>query len=291
MTFYKRDDETVTSLAMFVDDNIARVYEVGKEPQLEAEIFRAIYLIIYMLACKQSLYKNWEQLDDFAMYGAKMVYNRMVNPKQFVPDEKGKKLDLIKSVLNYINVSMNGMKNHFQKESFNLIIDPETDDRVDGQAILESIYSGIQQDYDFGRDEAISDSFELIPSIAKKVVAETPFKNNKLISKNLYLSILLTLLNNVTLPNSTLNKIEKATDVDIVHSTAYRVLTKSYYDSVILWHLDKSYTGYVDMLTRKVKIRFSKNLSSTSSDFDLNQNVLDAIISTAFENMYNNEED
>ena len=152
MTFYKRDDETVTSLAMFVDDNIAKVYEVGKEPQLEAEIFRAIYLIIYMLACKQSLYKNWEQLDDFAMYGAKMVYNRMVNPKQFVPDDKGKKLDLIKSVLNYINVSMNGMKNHFQKESFNLIIDPETDDRVVGQAILESIYSGIQQDYDFGRD-------------------------------------------------------------------------------------------------------------------------------------------
>ena len=60
---------------------------------------------------------------------------------------------------------------------------------------------------------------------------------------------------------------------------------------LILWHLDDSLRGYVDMLTRKTKNIFSEKLSETSFSFQLDDNVLDAIMATAFDNVYIEKEE
>ena len=290
MLYTKKENETVTSLCIFVDENIHKVYNVNQNPKLEEEIFRAIYLIIYMLTCKNGYFTSWSTVDDFSFFAARMVYMRLVNPRQWTTDPNTRKLEPVKSVLNYINRSINGMKVHYQNESFYNIMDPEVDKRVNSEALEGQLKSYIQQDYSFGKSEAIVSAFYDLPDIITKVVSETPFRNDKKMTKNLYLSILLSLLNMVTLPNSTYSKINKSKDIVLAGKIAYKSLKKNN-SELILWHLDDSLRGYVDMLTRKTKNIFSEKLSETSSSFQLDDNVLDAIMATAFDNVYIEKEE
>ncbi len=47
----------------------------------------------------------------------------------------------------------------------------------------------------------IEKEIEMLPTIIQKVVLETPYRNNKLLVKNLYLSCIINILKNITLNN------------------------------------------------------------------------------------------
>lgn len=113
--------------------------------------------------------------------------------------------------------------------------------------------------------------------------------------KKLRFSILLTLLNQLTITNKTYRKIEKMnTKIDdgkAISNKTLRTINNQVYDEYVynpddalLWHLDKRFGNYIKVLVNKVKKGFSNTMQEYIDDDQISDEMLTIIMNTAYDN-------
>lgn len=223
MTYIKPKDITYTQMAIYIDEHI---YNDNKDEQ---KLFEYMYHLYYILAVKKCYFNESKEYDGYALYSATQLFLRYINPKQFI--EGPKQLKKIKSSLNYIKSTLYSMKVDYQKETFREVYDPKYYQKEDSIG-LELINRGLNTFNQISRIE-FEYCLSQIEGNIKEEINSTPYRKDKIISKNLYISCSLSLIKGLEDKN---NK------------------------DVVIYHLDKSMRNYVDLLCTKIKKSLAKDL-------------------------------
>lgn len=270
MTFTRPEDVSYTEMAIFIDEHI---YDEDKTEELENQLFEYIYHLCYMLACKQRFFKKYDDFDEFSLFMATNVYLRYLNPE----------LERLKSVLNYIKKIAYGQKIRFQNITFKQIISQEHCPQYDDLLMKEELKSNIQMNY-MNKElvDDISYEIKILPKVIQEVVSQTPYRNDRIMSRRLYLSCLLTFINSITLCKESIKKLNiKGESVrDDYVNKLYR---NERHHCTLLWRLPNEYKDYVTLLYNKIVDTFCDNLYEVKSSLTLSDEVLNQLLTYAYQ--------
>lgn len=273
-----------TDLAIYIDANSRKILNEGEYPEVEGTIYEYLYHIFYALAFKSAYFRHFHDYDSFACYAAGEVY--MAMRKKLINEGKevrGKKTVPIKSSLNFIKATIFPLKINYQNENFSTVVDPALHPNT--PALQVDLSESVQQNYRPLLLEAYIETANLIPDIVKKVINNTPFRNDKLFCKKLHISITLTLLNDITIPRKLhkrlMNKVQK-----LSKTKGTKHLIDTYVNNLepaILWHIDDSFQNYVRLLTTKAKKIISKEFKYAVHGNDLSDDLVECIMRNVYE--------
>ena len=288
VTFNKQKGMKYTDMCIYIEKNMPLVINKGEYPEVEGKIFQYMYHIIYALSCKKCYFKRFEDYDNFALYVAADLYvnmrNRYINAGKIV---RGKEIKPVKSVLNYIKAILFPMRVNYQNQYFASEMDPSVGQ--DTSKLTYNYKESIRVKYNSDLEGTFEDCLKKLPNLIKNIIYNTPYRNNKLLTRRLYFSCYLSFLDQITFTNVLKNKLEKKLDKnkdadrgsDSIKDYFYTNYLNS--DSIILWHLDESFRDYVSILMHRIKESFSKEFSTEYHRDDLNENLLDCILKSAIE--------
>lgn len=264
MATYKKPNIRYTDMCIYIDKT------VYTDECDDVKIFEYLYHLINMLAHQGSYFNSAHYYDDFALTGATRVLLRLKNPKQFIMGPDGQPLlTPIKSVLNYIKSIIYPMKVNFEQETY-------------AQVSAHYTKNGMEYNFDGGEDfkaqlsEQIDDIklsdfnlyFQDVAKTCRSFMNKIPRSLYTSEWTNIYTSVLLTLLNSVTLNNKNKEKIKQLGNV--IYSKP-EVIDKVYKeeqaDPVILFHLDEEYRNYVFVLYNRLRHLIAKDLSNSAHTF------------------------
>lgn len=276
MTYNKPDNVTYVEMCIYFDEHIY------KEPRDDTRLYQYLYHIIYMLACKKRYFASWDEYDAFALYMATKVYLRYINPEHQGPEDR------IKSVLNYCKTLLYPTKVDFQKETYAEIFgsDPNRDD--DFSILRDDMASSVQADH-VNNDLLMADlikEFERLSKLIWTAVSKTPYANDIILKKRLFMSVLITIVKGLTLSNSVKSKLQKRSDKGLdIDATILDSLNKERESSTTLWRLDSIYTGIVSMLAFKVRKQCGAAIDLVRREFELSDEDVNAVLATAYGNV------
>lgn len=292
-TYNKPQGLKYTDMAIFIDKYLPDIAVDGENPEIEMQIYEYLYHLTYALAYKAGYFRYMQDYDAFALYSAGELFMSM-RKKQMNAGKiiRGKEVKPIKSSLNFIKSVLFPLKVNYQRLYFSEIMNPELGH--DTSKVIDNIKAGIQQQYSLPHEEYYNMVAEDIKAYIQEIIAETPFKRDALMYRKLYFSVLLTLLDQLTLPNNLKNKKDNLIEENIELSKKLtQKIVKKYTiteNEAILWHLSSEYSNYVKILVSKVKKKFSQELSYYIADDDLSDEMLTDIMNTAYENYSNDEQ-
>lgn len=277
---YTKPKIKFTEMAMYVDDHIKDIIVPNKNKSVEDTIFKYLYALYYMLACKHRYFHKYSDYDNFSFYAATRLYVKLRdNYNRQGQQRRGKKIEPIKSCLNFIKKTIYWCKVDYQKEFFNLIIDGSSKTGKETkiqEGIEDYMRQSVVDDYREDLFSALLDSFDNLPGIAIKVLSETFYKKDSLEYNNIYLSCVLTLLNRFTL-------------VETIESNkknySYPMLEKLYHQeetTVILWHLNSSMYDFISLLVNKIKKELNNTIEDTQTYYELDDSIVDTILDSNF---------
>ena len=265
MLYSKEENKKYVQMAKEFDDEF---YAGDRD---DNKLFKYMYLIFYMLACKGNFFKKFEDFDGYAQYAATKIYARYL--------KKEKKGIQIKSILNYAKSCKNHLKIDYQNETFEQVT---KDGDEDVQAYQQTYRDTIRTSY--YHDDVVEDTYEILgtfPRIAKEVIQESPYKTDKLLCKHLYMSCLLTFLNSVTLPNTILEK--KDSRKDISDNYIVKQYQKNMEEPSLLWKLSDDYSDIIKMFVNKIRARMSNDINDVIQSNNLPEDIIDSIIASAYD--------
>lgn len=273
----------VVDLCIYVDQN------AYKENHDKEKLFDAIHNIVIVLAVKAKLFKNWKDYEGFALEYSGNLYKRLTNPRQFLPDNDPRKLKKIKSILNYIKKTMYPMKVDYQKEIFSQRFDP---------LLHEDSVNNIREKYITQCRNQSNDVLEVnfryylakITNTVKRFLRQTPYREDPVMLHNLYLSCMLTLLNQITLSNHNKNRyknrLKRSYNLQAFLNT---VFLEELQNSTILFHLPDTMKNYVSVLVARIRKLISKDLFELIGDSQPSDAVIQAIMGSSMEDYYDQE--
>lgn len=283
VTFNKPANLKYTDLAIYIDANAYKIKNTGEYPGVESKIYEYLYHLIYALSWKANYFRQFEDYDYFACYGAAEVM--MAMRKKLVNEGKevrGKKVIPVKSSLNFVKATLFPLKINYQKSTFGEIIDPAIHKNT--ETLKTNLTEAIQQQYRLAPEAVYEETAAEIPGIIRSVIKNTPFRNDKSFCLKLYLSILLTLINDITLPtkiyNRMINRLEKQSRLKNT-----KLIDNNYTKNVgpcLLWHLDESFQGYVRVLTTKVKTLIAKTFDEIRHSGELSDELLERLMRNSY---------
>lgn len=258
-TVYNRDkNNNPISLRMLTDNERTTIYNY-------------LYNTVIALAIKGKIMTKKEDYVDFATYASSRLYFRLTNQKQFEYNEKNKKrAKPIKSILNYIKNSLYFLAVDFRNEYFDQIVNPEfnEEDALSAreylqQSVLDSYEPIIRQDI----DNLLTNSGNLLSLIVNKG------RFNEIEKLNLKMSIMLSLLNAMTLPSSA--KIQS-------YGKRLAFLTKQLENKdnyIIQWgSIPKQ---QIQLYMKKFLISISNETETTKQGDLPNDDIIDAILASS----------
>lgn len=261
MLYKKPKDVRFVDMAIYIDNNI---YQETHDDDL---IYQYMYHLIYMFAKKSKWFRYEKDYDDFAIYGATRVYMQMLNPKRMnlLPNgltEKPK----IKSVLNYIKCTLYPMKVDYQQKFYAQTISQENDEQV--------------ENYHYSFSSQMRDSIEQISLVEfncclhdikntiYNFMIHIPYKQNTAEWYNIYMSCLLTILNEIT---PTIREQKRIKSLKLLQDKVDQAVDDSYLslqkDDAILFHCDESLRPYIKVLSREIKHFIAKDLSELLNSY------------------------
>ena len=256
--FQKPKGVKYTDMCIYIDD----ITERGEPtPEEENKIFEYLYHLAFMLAHKRKYFNRSYYYEEFAMYFAtEVMYRLYFNPRLKKLDENGEpELSKIKSVLNYMKGIIYGRKVEFEQHYYS----QKYADFEEGNFL----YSFNQDPYESLKEIDISLYLKSITKTVKKIVYDKNFyRNDKILIKNIYMSCLLTVLNGLTFSSTDKSKLDNTYSS---MESKYRLLTRLYAknreNSLILYHLDKSFEPYIKVLSNKIFKQIKMDLAEMSS--------------------------
>lgn len=275
---------TFTKMAMYFDEHI------NDKERDDGLLYQYVYHLVYMRARQKNYFQSYTDYDDFALYAASKIYLRAIKQPLEDSDSKTKP---IKSILNYTKAVLYPLKVDFQKETYEEIINPNIDNRINGDKLLNNMHDAIQSDYQWGLFEEIFSQLESLPRYIEEVVQESPYKNDVLTARRLYMSILISFLKGITISNPGLEKVKKREDKNLkTDGVVLKMLEKERENSTTVWRLKDSMLNYVEVLTNRVRKKFGQDLIELSQSFLLNDAELESVVMSAYQgdSRDNNEE-
>ena len=287
---YSKFKGVYTRYAAYIDRHIVDVITPYQNPEVETNIYNCIYNICYILAYKQKFFPyRFEDYEDFSIFAANDLYltfrGKHINQGQII---RGREVIPIKSSLNFIKDTLYSYKVEYQKKFFFKTYNSEWGEEEENTkrkqeeekkriAVENYMKSGVEEEYNYQIQEAIGQTFLYIPSILKKIIADTPYSRDKLTSNRLYKSCLLSFLNFITLPN------KKLENNKLNYQQLYKLYNKeNKQESIILWHLDEEMRSYVNLLVTKLKKEIAQEIGDDIHSFTLDENTIDNILETAY---------
>ena len=275
----------IVDLCIYVDNN------VYKENHDQEKIFNYIYTIIHTLAVKHKFFKNWNYYEGFALEAASRIYQRLVSPKQYLPDDDPKKLKKIKSVLNYIKKTMHPMRVDYQNQIFNQYFDPILHEQT-VMDIRDRSYKVCREQSSSLLHIEFEYYLQKLSYTIKKFLQTTPYRGDKVFMNNLYLSCMMTFLNQITLNNYNKkrykNRLQKGYSTE---NFLNKVFLTEQEQSTVLFHLPDYLSNYVATLVNQIKHLISKDLTDLIGSFEPSDAIVKSIITSSMGENNNNDSD
>ena len=277
-TFIRPKDVKIWEMCKFIDDHMQEYIDT-KNPYLEDTIVQYLYHILDSLAKKQSFFPNFEDYDEFALYGAGELFvsirNKYMNAGTI---KRGKVVEPVKNTLNYVKSVLYPLKVNFTKTSFDCVINPKVGHNT--EKLTEDMRESIRQQYRTELIEDIKEVMKVLTNKIKKILSVSPYRNDPVMLKRIYLSVVLSFINQVTLPNKMKNKINTKTK-PMEQEKISNIYSTNDYD-ILLWHLPEHMKSYIRILLVRAKRAFSDELIEYRTAVDLSDEVIDGIMATAF---------
>ena len=295
LTYARPNGIKYTDMCIWIDANSKFIKNTNEYPEIEAKVFEYLYHVVYGLSCKYGFFNKFTDYDEFALFAAGDLYMSMKKKLLHAGEKvRGKEVIPIKSSLNFIKATLNPLRINFQNSYFTNVVSEEQDPRVAN--IGHMLKEDIQREYRPRLGKAYVEVANEIPDIAWDILQHDSifFRNDKEMTLKLYLSIMLTLVNDLTLPTRIRKKLSKETILasENPQKQTSRFMKAYEYnkDPAILWHLDVRYNNYVKLLATKVKKEFSKRLDYILHKDELSDELLDAVMGTAYATYYDSED-
>ena len=256
---------------MWIDEN------AYKEDCDEYLLFQYLYHIIGMLAFKRAFFNKGSLYNDFSIYGATVLFMRIKNPKHSGSGE----LPKIKSILNYAKKRVYPLKVNFEQESYAQVISKDfTPSLMQASDLYEPAHNDQFTRVDFvvyARD---------IPKTIKTYIYSKPLSRLIGNPQDLYMSVLLTFLNSITLPKDIAKSLREYGD------RAYRnprVVNRLYKNEtanpIILYNISKRYRNLVLVLYREVCDLIAEDISNIYKSHQYGEAIVkNMLLSTMFSN-------
>lgn len=265
---YDNVTDIFTRMAIYFD------LHLHDNPRDDTILYRYVYHLVYMLSCKAKYFQKYSDFDEFALYAAGKIYMRAINGESD-----------IKSILNYIKSVIYQRKVDYQKETFFQIFDAENG--TDTEKLREFIAGpALPASRQIDIMDSIIESFDSLPKIINRVIAETPYRADKTMRHRLYVSILLSFVNSLTLPTSTVKRLMGKDKDDLVLKELVKERENA---DVLLWRLPPTLKNYVILLTRKTKHYLFNDIEEAKKYYEISEEELDAIIGSAYGNVARND--
>lgn len=259
MLFSKPQNIKYTDMCIYVDSIIP------KENPTEQELstcFEYIYHLGFMLSHKHKYFNKSYYYEEFAAYLATEVMHRLFfNPRLREVDENGDpSLTKIKSVLNYMKAVIYGRKIEFEQVYYSQKIGKTNNNSNYLYSYNDNLYSSV-------KEVDIELYLNSIPKTVKHIVYKNNFyKNDKVLIKNIYLSCLLTVTSSITFTRSDIHKLKDTySSIDSKYRLLSRLYSKNRENSLILYHLDNSFSDYIKVLSNKILKQIKEDLSEISN--------------------------
>ena len=247
----KKDGLRIVDMCIYIDENIY------KDNYDELKIFDYLKTIAQSLALHKKYFKNIQDYEPFSLYVATRIFLRLINKRQFLPDNDKHKLEKVKSVLNLMKKLLYPCKVEYQNSAYNDVIKEEFEDTRD---LYNQVKSDLIHDVMRTQQGVLTVDINIYLRQLKKciwnVIDTTPYCNDFVIKSNLYMSILLSFLRSITISNK--NKVRISTSYVRSNSKIYEEMLNSIYKieqetAPVLWHLDKNFLDYVRILLIRVQ--------------------------------------
>ena len=273
MFYSKPKDVTYTGMAIFIDNH--PLFDIKDDAQLENQIFEYLYHLSYMLAAKDRYFNSARDYDGFAIYLATKMFFRLKKPG-------------VKSVLNYLKAIINFKRIEYQQQNYSQIIEKPNEENVISQYTFASkISDGVN------RLDATDFKVSLydLPKSIKSFLKRVPYEENSIVWNNIYLSCLLTFLDQITLTNYDLKRVTTDRNSPYLERSKYQCLDKEQSNTkAILYHLDDNMNNYIIVLVREMKQYIANELSYICHDnicyTDLNQAIMNDLNSMDSSELY-----
>lgn len=261
--FKKPKDVRYVDMAIWIDNNFYN------EDCDYDKAYTYMWLLAYMLACKAKYFNSKSEYEEFASLLAYSTYQRMINK------DKVK----IKSVLNYMKSIMYFRKAMFDSQRHQEIINPDYDN-WDASSFKERYRSILEKS---NRDRLISDVLDILKETSSVIKSNIPktYKSNKVLYKNIYISCLLSMINNLTLPT----KLESYLEDKLKRYPSFneaKYYKKHLDNEIILWHLHDNMKTIIRMILNKTNKYLINEIKDISDDFKVSDNEFNDIVSSVF---------
>lgn len=174
----------------------------------EDQLVKYLYFIVDSLAKTKKYFPRYSDYDDYALYCAGEYFIIFRNKLQRAGEiSRGKEIVPVKSCKNYIDNTMYAYKVLFQRHTYDACIIPEMVSNSD--LLADNFRENIRQQYLVSFHDMLPEILENLPTKIKNLLRkECPYKYDDVMIEKIYISIMLTFVKNITLPNKLLNKIE-----------------------------------------------------------------------------------
>ena len=266
MIFKKPKDVRYVDMCIYIDEKLKQQNISEEESSL---IYEYLYHIIYMLSVKNKYFNKEVYYDEFAITLATDVFHRLfTNPKLNELDENGQpKLTKIKGCLNYIKAILYGRKVTFEQQNYSQkYIDMEyINSDVSCTNITSYSYSRDNMQFNLGLDMSMYLD-TLSKTIKHFLYTNSPYKKDKLLMKNIYISCIISILKSILFTINDEGGIKnKYTKPD----AKFRYLCKEYKQNrdncVTLYHLPHKYKDYITLLVRQLYTLIGKDIQELCS--------------------------
>ena len=273
-TFNKPANMNYTDLAIWIDANLPKLKNTGEYPEVEQKIYEYLYHMFYAFARKANYFPKMVDYDEYALFAAGQTYMAFKNSYVHEGEiRRGKVVERITGSLNFVNAVMFPLKCRYTKAEYAEIINPENGQ--DTTILEKDMKVAINSDYASDLLDDLSAVFEdIYPIISNKVLPKIRSKD-PVRTDNIIYSIMLTLINTFYIPNI-YRKILKKKPTKQINFQINDL------DKVVLWHLPESYHDLILLLSRKARFQIEKAISDERSYSELSDDILKAIMDTAY---------
>lgn len=268
---YEKPNMKYTDMAIYVDKHMS---DDPLDEQVATNMFIYIYHIVFMLAHVNKLFYRQEYYEDFAVWLASDLFMSFTKKRE----------NKIKSSLNYIKSVIRFRKYKFEQEFYTqTITNADTDMFDDTYSLANKMVDSIEKSSMIKFEDCLGD----IINTSKKFLSCIPYKEDKAMWTNIYISCMLTLLSSIVLDKNSKEKIKARYDnPDIVLST---YLKRN--EDVILFHLDEDMREYIRILTRELKHVIAKDISLTTHSYNKVEGMIDNLVLAEVNNLVKHTED
>lgn len=246
MIYYKPKNTTYSQLCQWIDEN------AYKDDCDDTTLFQYLYLIIDLLAKKKSYFHRTEDYDDYSIYAATRVFNRLKRYKGVEEKKINYILPYLKTVLEFI------LSDYIREREKD--VEKPTEDYL--------LYSFNNLFYQLSSKLWISDfkfCIDSIPSIIDNFFRRIPRKKNSTEWLDIKTSVVLTFWNRLKLSDYQENRLKSLQESRrLTDKKLIRVFLDNKYNSdCILIGLDDKYRDYVNILCNELFATIGKELMDT----------------------------